>query len=60
MSNPILDLLRANHGWDVEPSARPYKPTIEQAIAEGRTPEANFRPGAGPSDPGAFTNGDRT
>ncbi len=37
MSNPILTLLRTSYGWDVEPSARPYKPTIERALAEGRS-----------------------
>ena len=32
----LLTLLRTDYGWDVEPSARPYKPTIEHALAEGR------------------------
>ena len=35
--NPLLDLLRTSYGWDVEPGARPYKPTIDKAIAEGRS-----------------------
>lgn len=37
MYDDLLTLLRTNYGWDVEPSARPYKPTIERALAEGRS-----------------------
>jgi hypothetical protein len=40
MYDDLLTLLRTDYGWDVEPSARPYKPTIEKALADGRTPEA--------------------
>ena len=32
----LLTLLRTDHGWDVEPSALPYRETVERAIAEGR------------------------
>jgi hypothetical protein len=39
MDDSILTLLRTSYGWDVEPSAQPYWPTVEQAIAEGRTPD---------------------
>lgn len=35
--NDLMDLLRTSYGWDVEPSAQPYKPTIERAIADGKT-----------------------
>ncbi len=37
MYDSLLSLLRTSYGWDVEPSARPYKPTIERALAEGRS-----------------------
>jgi len=37
MYDDLLTLLRTSYGWDVEPSARPYKPTIEQAIADSKT-----------------------
>jgi hypothetical protein len=37
MYDDLLTLLRTDYGWDVEPSARPYKPTIESALAEGRS-----------------------
>lgn len=37
MYDDLLTLLRTNYGWDVEPSALPYKPTIEKAIADGKT-----------------------
>jgi hypothetical protein len=37
MYDDLLTLLATNFGWDVEPSARPYKPTIERALAEGRS-----------------------
>ena len=37
MYDDLLTLLRTSYGWDVEPSARPYKPTIERALAEGRS-----------------------
>lgn len=36
-NDDLLTLLRTSYGWDVEPSARPYKPTIDKAIAEGRS-----------------------
>lgn len=36
-NDSILTLLRTSYGWDVEPSAQPYKPTIERALAEGRS-----------------------
>ena len=39
MKDTLLTLLRTSYGWDVEPSARPYWPTVEQALAEGRTPD---------------------
>lgn len=37
MYDDLLTLLRTNYGWDVEPSALPYKPTIERTIADGKT-----------------------
>lgn len=37
MYDDLLALLATNYGWDVEPSATPFKPTIEQAIADGKT-----------------------
>ena len=37
MYDDLMAILRTSYGWDVEPSARPYKPTIDKAIAEGRS-----------------------
>lgn len=44
MSNDsILNLLRTSYGWDVLPPheiAEPYWPTVERAIADGKSPDA--------------------
>ncbi len=40
MSNPILDLLRSNYGWDVEPSAIPHVATVARAQADGQSADA--------------------
>ena len=31
MYDDLLTLLRTDHGWDVEPSALPYRETVERA-----------------------------
>lgn len=36
----IHSLLRTSYGWDLPFPAEPYWPTVEKALAEGRTPDA--------------------